>query len=254
MNSPFGINFRWNWRPIAYIFLINLALLLILGMIMDGIVMPIITRHGEELAAPSVIGLDVEEAKQALTEGGFGWVIAGEEFSPTKPQFTVLLQQPAPGLRVKKGRTIGLIISKGGETKTIPELRGLTLRQAKLMLEEDDFLLGSITYDFDRLLPPDVIIRSSPLSGLQVNRGSTVDLVVNGREGKILIMVPDYIGMDFTSVKARISEIGLILGDVEYIRNDSVLPETILSQSLVAGMEVLEGTKISFTVSQTEGH
>ena len=247
------IQITWpSIRRGIFIFLICIVLLMILALFVDTVVMPMVVRYGSESVSPNVTDITLEAAKLILSEEGFKWQITGEEFSPSKSRFTILAQQPAPGLVVKRGRTIGLVISKGGESGLVPQLRGLTLRQAKLMLEADGFDPGMVTYDVDKNLPPDVIIHTYPPYGAQIDRGGTVDLVVNLREGAILVMVPDYIGLDFTSVENKLHEIGLVLGEIEYVEDDSVLPETIVSQSLVAGMEVLEGTQISFTVSKSE--
>jgi beta-lactam-binding protein with PASTA domain len=248
-------NLKIDWSVIRKIVITGIVLCImfaVLVMLMNTVIMPMVVRHGREAITPDVTDIHLDAAKKILNEHGFKWGIIGEEYSPSKPRFTVLSQQPAPGLVVKSGRAIGLIISKGGETGMVPELRGLTLRQAKLMLEEDGFEPGTVTYDFETRLPPEVIVRTYPASGAQIERGGTVDLVVNLREGAVLVMVPDFIGMDFSSVENEIYEIGLSLGEVEYAENDSVLPETVLSQSLVAGMEVVEGTQISFTVSKPE--
>ncbi|MCP4633138.1 MAG: PASTA domain-containing protein [candidate division Zixibacteria bacterium] len=229
---------------------ISIVLLVIFILFTDTVVMPFVVKHGVESIVPEVTEIHLEAAKRILSDNGFKHEVTSEEFSPTKPRFTVLSQQPEPGLTVKSGRTIGLVVSRGGEIGLVPELRGLTLRQAKLMLEEDGFEPGLVTYEHDDRLPADVIIRSYPPSGAQIDRGGIVDLVINLRQGAILVLVPDYIGMDFSSVESDIYEIGLTIADLEYVESDSVLPETILSQSLVAGMEVQEGTQISFTISK----
>ncbi|MBD3168775.1 MAG: PASTA domain-containing protein [candidate division Zixibacteria bacterium] len=247
---------RITWRDLrrwlSIIFICS-VLFLILVLFTDTVIMPMVVRHGQESVAPDVSGVHMEEAKRILKEHGFRWEIAAEEFSPVEPRFTVLTQQPAPGLQVKNGRTFSLVISKGGETGMVPELRGLTLRQAKLMLEEDDFKPGMITYDYHDRLPADVIVRTYPPAGAQINRGGTVDLVVNLREGTRLITVPDYLGMNYSDVETDVIQIGLRIGEVSRERDDSVLPETVLSQSLVPGMEVAEGTEISFTLSESKG-
>ncbi|MBD3232946.1 MAG: PASTA domain-containing protein [candidate division Zixibacteria bacterium] len=227
-----------------------LILLFLLSFVVDEVIMPSFVGLGDEKVVPDVSDINIEVAKQTLEEQGFGWRISSEEFSPTHPPLTVIKQQPLAGLVVKSGRIVELVISKGSEFSVVEDLRGFTLRQAKLRLMEDGFEVGLITYDFDESLPPEVVIRTYPAAMAEVERGTPVDLVVNIRKGTELVLVPDFIGLDFGSVKEELSEHGLVLGDVDYVEDETVLPETILSQSLVPGMEVLQDTEISFTVSR----
>ncbi len=227
-----------------------LILLFLFGFAVDKVIMPLFVGLGDEKVVPDVSGVDIEIARETLKDQGFGWRISSEEFSPIHPPLTVIKQQPLAGLVVKSGGIVELVVSKGSEFTIVEDLRGFTLRQAKLRLMEDGFEIGLITYDFDESLPPEVVIRTYPAAMAEVERGTPVDLVVNIRQGAELVLVPDFIGLDFNSVKEELSEHGLVLGDVDYVEDQTVLPETILSQSLVPGMEVLQDTEISFTVSK----
>ncbi len=228
----------------------SLVLLIILIFILNSMVMPYIVRLGDESVVPSIVGMDIETAKSILKDEGFKWEISSEEFSTKKPKFTILNQYPPAGLKVKSGRTIEIVLSKGGESSFVEELRGYTLRQAKLRLMEDGLQPGLVTYDYDDNCGPGTIIRTYPPAGAEVKAGTTVDLVLNLHKGEKLILVPDYIGMELGEVEKDLEDKGLAMGDIDYVESDSVLPETVLSQSLVAGMEVELNTIISFTVSK----
>ncbi|PJA26794.1 MAG: hypothetical protein CO189_09060 [candidate division Zixibacteria bacterium CG_4_9_14_3_um_filter_46_8] len=227
-----------------------LILLMFTGYIVDAFIMPLVIGIGDEAVVPEVTNIDSEEAKRILEENGFKWKIFSEEYSATKPRFTVLKQQPMAGLQVKRGRLVELVISKGGEIALIEDLRGFTLRQAKLRLAEDGFEPGMVTYDYDEELHPGVIIRTYPSEGSRANRGAIVDLIVNLRAGMEIVVVPNYIGMGIDSVQNDLPEKGLALGEIEYVNDDRVLPQTVLTQSLAAGIQVGKDTQISFTVSK----
>jgi eukaryotic-like serine/threonine-protein kinase len=226
--------------------------LLILAIIFDNLVMPIIVHHGAEFSLPSVVGLPLMVAQKKIEEKGLQLDIAAEEFDPNHPKGSVIFQVPEPGSNVKKGMTIKVTVSKGVASSIVPNLRGISLREARLMVENAGLLMGEIVWYSDEGFPDGVVIESNPKTGEVVKFNSEIQLVVNQLETQPMVTVPSFIGLDLAEAKKKAEESNVLIGQINSKKDDRMLPETVLSQSIAPGTKVNKWTEINLTVSQSE--
>ncbi|TET69140.1 MAG: PASTA domain-containing protein [Candidatus Zixiibacteriota bacterium] len=225
---------------------------LIVVLVLDNFIMPAITRHRKEEVVPTVVGLSREAAQRRVKDLGFDFAVTGQEYSPDKPMGKVLFQSPEPGTVSKAGRTIKVIVSRGRATTEVPEVRGLALRQAQLILQEKGLAQGMILSSWDDSLPEGVVIETQPPAGTLMDLKSEVSLVVNRKSDTGTILVLDFVGKDLERGLKLVETLGLTIRHITYRVEDRFLPETIISQSLIPGIEVDDGTEIDFVVSVTE--
>lgn len=109
-----------------------------------GAVNILVSKGEERILVPDLIGRTVKEAAPLLSEVGLR-MKQREEFSETVPAGEIIRQSPLPDLEVKKGTTVTVVVSKGVEEVTVPDLRNLTEAEAKAKLEETS-LLANIQY------------------------------------------------------------------------------------------------------------
>jgi eukaryotic-like serine/threonine-protein kinase len=226
--------------------------LLILAIIFDNFVMPMVVHHGAEFSLPNVVGNTLMIAQKKIEEKGLQLDIAAEEFDPTHPKGTVIFQVPESGSNVKKGMTIRVTISKGVASSTVPNLRGISLREAKLMVENAGLQMGEIVWYSDEGFPDGVVIESNPKAGVVVKFNTEIQLVVNQLETQPMVIVPSFVGLDLAEAKKKAEESNVLIGQINSKKDDRMLPETVLSQSVAPGTKVNKWTEINLTVSQSE--
>ncbi len=88
-----------------------------------------VSKGVELLDVPSAVGRGRAAAGQLLEAAGFA-VTSEEVFSDTVPSGTVVAQDP-PGGRLQRGGSVALQVSKGPERVVVPDLSGLSDKQAK---------------------------------------------------------------------------------------------------------------------------
>lgn len=250
-----GRNRQTSRKPLTrWVILLPAALigLFLLVVLLNSIIMPAITRHRKEEVVPTVVGLSREAAQRRVKDLGFDFAVTGQEYSPDKPMGKVLFQSPEPGTVSKAGRTIKVIVSRGKATTEVPEVRGLALRQAQLILQEKGLAQGMILSSWDESLPEGVVIETQPPAGTLMDLKSEVSLVVNRKSDTGTILVLDFVGKDLERGLKLVETLGLVIRHITYRVEDRFLPETIISQSLIPGIEVDDGTEIDFVVSVTE--
>jgi serine/threonine-protein kinase len=119
---------------------------------------------------PNLQGKTVEEATAALE--GMGLKTATrEDFSDTVEKGKVAGTSPAAGQTAKRGDTVTIIVSKGPDLVTVPDVsRYSTLEQASAALEAAGLHLGEVS---GRGTKP---ASSDPAAGQRVKRGTYVDV------------------------------------------------------------------------------
>ena len=121
--------------------LLTLLFLFILGVWLNHY-----THHGKEVKMPSYMG---KSSAELLASGSqpFVFEVNGlPVFDESKPEGTVIAQDPRPGEMVKHGRKVKITITTAvAKMIKMPQLSGdISLRHAKHILEDSGLQLGTV--------------------------------------------------------------------------------------------------------------
>lgn len=236
------------WLKSAYV----IVGLILLGVLTDGMLMPIWTRQGADTMVPNIVGLDYEKAADSLQRSELKIEKIGEKYDPNSPEGTVIFQLPDADSRVKKGRYVKVTLSRGGETVIVPQLAGQTLEQAELTLSEWGLRLGEITRTMVDTLTSNTVVTSYPQSGSKVPAGMIVNLVVNEKGEVDSTDVPELIGRNLAEARRILGKKGLRVDKIKRRVDEALLPETVIAQSIAPGEKVPLGTEIDLIISILE--
>ena len=240
INETKGPGIKRKKRPKPFrsllIFILTFAILCgIAAVLVNFVLMPKLTRHGQERILLNVEGLTWEEARHLLELEKFtpvrGKSIPKDDMEP----FRVVAQQPRPGTRVKLSRRVYLDISVPLENVSFPELRGKTLRSVEILLQENNLIVDSVSYGFSDM-PREVIYWQSVVPGKAVRPGTGVHVKIS--LGLDNWEVPNLINMSMSDAHKAINDAGLRIGTVSYRDRNDLLPNTVIYQS-VPGTTVL---------------
>ena len=246
--------FIWRKKYIRYPSLVVgvfVAFFLFL-LLVDRVIMPTAVHTGRECILPDITNLSLREAKEILQKRDLSLRVLAEEYNPLKPPGIILSQSPAPQAKVKKGRIVKVVVSKGEKMVLVPDLKGVSLRQAKIMLHEKGLEVGEITWVSSDTFPENVVVESSPSFGLSVPLGMSVNLGVSLGISPDWVRMPDLVGTSLKETKSILKELGLEIGKIQYETKDYLPPETVLEQFPQEGAEVKKGTKVNLKVSTIE--
>ncbi len=127
---------------------------------------------------PDLRGTGRRAATSRLSGLGLSGRVTGQAFDTSQNPVAagaVLSQQPAPGVRLRKGGTVSLVISKGPPLVTVPDVVSRQLADAQAALQAQGFqvqvqeILGGYF---------NTVRRQEPAAGTRVPRGAVVTLVV----------------------------------------------------------------------------
>ena len=118
----------------------------------------LIIKSEDTVVVPNLEGKDVVYVLEFLTDLGLNTKVKGSEYSPHVPKNHVIFQEPDPGAEIKIGRDIRIILSKGTRSILMPNLKGLSIQQARIILEENNLCQGEISSTYSGHLKKDEII------------------------------------------------------------------------------------------------
>lgn len=200
------------------------------------------------ISVPNVEGLHYEDAVETLNDHSFYAEISSLEFNQLVEKGKVITQSKRPGIELKEGYTIRLIVSKGKEMIEVPDVRDVTLNEARVILENAKLQLGT-TELVESELPKDHVISQVPLENTEVSLGTAINLVVSkGMEDKKVVM-PDLTGKTYLEVLEITNALDLVVGSLDYDYSDSVEKDKVMTQSVSEGSEINKGSTVEIVIS-----
>lgn len=156
------------------------------------------TGHGESVTVPPLRGMTWEEAQAFVADKQVSLFVIDSIFNPEMKPGEVINQTPEAGSKVKEGRRIYLTIrSYLAEEAPLPDVEGISLRNAVSKLQNAGFLAGERIY---RPYKYNNAVLYVSLDGEKIEpgrmypKGTTFELVVGNGLGDTKVSVPNLIG------------------------------------------------------------
>jgi serine/threonine-protein kinase len=221
----------------------------VLLLLVNFLVLPSLVHSNKVVTMPDVRGLTVTGAENELRNMGLGVEVARQRAHPSIPEGMILDQIPGPAAQVRGGRTVRVVTSSGPPEGSLPDLTGLSLRQAEITLQRENFRLGRILKVRRHGVTEPVVAYQNPEAGTDLFKGAVVDLVVAQPAAAELVRMPDLRGMPLYQALQAISDAGFILGPVTYERTTRSAPNLVLSQRPPAGERISKGERLELVAS-----
>ncbi|HEY7454420.1 MAG TPA: PASTA domain-containing protein, partial [Thermoleophilaceae bacterium] len=152
------------------------------------------------------------------------------------------------GREVTKGTRVRLIVSRGPEQVTVPDVTGLSRESAESRLRDEGLSPQVEEEESDE--PEGDVISQNPAGGTEVPRGETVTITVS--TGKPQVEVPDVVGLGEDRATSRLNQAGLEPVREERPVTDPEQDGTVLEQRPGAGVQVDEGREVVIVIGVLE--
>jgi beta-lactam-binding protein with PASTA domain len=183
-------------------FFIQLGIAIGLGIVMFFVLtryLSMYTDHGNELLVPDFTGLTIMQIDSAGFTDDYDFYVIDSLYDDDNIKGAVVIQNPLPGTKVKKGRNIYFtIVASTPEMVIMPDLKDLTLRQAINILESSNLSTGKLIYQpsFDKNAVLEQFFgKDTIFPGDTLIKGSVIDLVIGSGDRNYRIPVPFLIGL-----------------------------------------------------------
>jgi len=180
----------------------------------------IYTRHGQALSVPDLRGKFETEVIEILLEQELIYEIVDSVYNNDYERGTVVDQNPPPEFQVKKGRTIFLTINAFiPEMTQMPEVVGVSLRQARAIVETAGLRIGRLSYLPD--IAVNIVLQQKYKGdvieeGDSIPKGAVIDLVLGRGVSDDKTAAPELIGLHLEAAVDKISVRYLNIGAIIY--------------------------------------
>ncbi|MBM3719526.1 MAG: Stk1 family PASTA domain-containing Ser/Thr kinase [Actinobacteria bacterium] len=207
----------------------------------------IVIGPGTRIEIPSVAGMTITQASNALTPLGVSIEIREKEFSEDIAEGKVIRSDPAGGDKVAEGGTVYLYVSQGKERYTVPTISGLTPEEATELIQDNNLRVGAVSSKFSPDVEAGKIITQEPAASARVMRDSLVNFVVS--KGIESMAVNNYTGKSGEQALNELTAAGFDV-EVEYRYSETEAPDFVIAQLPEPSGDLPKGSKIILIVSQ----
>lgn len=180
------------WGGMLVLFGIGLGVYLLV----DAVIMPSYTRHNVSTTVPNVEDVPFARAKQRLQQQNLKVQRQIGRYNPNVDTGIVVDQTPIPTAQVKPGRRVYLTVNAGEvPIVQIPDLRGMSVREAKNRVSSVDLTVGSVQKDDIPSPYANTITKQEPAPGDSLEEGSAIDLWYSTGLGDTEVAVPNVVGL-----------------------------------------------------------
>ncbi len=241
-----------SWYRQSFLFNVTILLfvIIVVTLLVDKIFLPLYISLGDETEMPDVIEMHVAEASDLLTKQGFQVLVSDSMYDALHEEGVIIEQNPYPYATVKENRRVYLTISIGEKPIIMPNLFGVSPREADLILHSYGMKLKAKNYVYSDIYNEGTVIGQSYPQGQQIRAGSEIDITISLGKLREETIVPDLIGKSLYEARQRLKLLELRLGEIVYEERDKILPETVIKQSIPAGEAFNPGDTIILTVSK----
>lgn len=201
---------------------------------------------GEALVElPELVGLDVASAEERVRGLGLNFDAGSEVYHAHAAAGLVVAQSPLPGQLARPGAPVRVTVSLGPQRVVVPDVTGLSERQARIILEQLGF--RTTIQSRDAPIRSGRVLRTSPEAGTEMSVPSEVNIVVS--KGFAVAAVPDLIGRHAEDVEEILDELGLRLGVVSFDEDAPDAPGRVIGQTPPPGYNLRADGRVAIQVA-----
>ncbi len=143
-------------KILAYI-----IVLLFLGVVAGHFTFQLLS-FSRTVVVPDLKGREMMEANNIIRNKGLYIRLEGEDYDPAIPQGNIIRQDIPSGSKVKEGREIGIVLSKGPRMQYVPDIVGQPLDMAGAILKEKGIRIDKILYVHSEKTQRNIVLAQRP--------------------------------------------------------------------------------------------
>lgn len=203
-----------------------------------------------ETVAPNLIGMSAVEANVKYAVNNIKLESGGDDFSEY-PEGVIFKQIPEAGKDIKNNSKIIIFISKGTKKIIVPDFTGMDIATARTEAEKAGIEITELSrthHDFEL----EQVIASEPHKGSILENNNKVALLLSLKKSIKTIVMPDLLGLPVGQLQEKLTESGLILGEINETNNPDAENETIIDTNPAAGLNIPAGSVVNVIVNKIQ--
>lgn len=129
----------------------------------------------------------------------------------------------------------------------VPDITGFEFRQAQQLLASSGLKLIKVKELTNEKVPAGVVLSQRPPAGIRIKRGEKIEVILS--KGPRMVVVPRIEKMDVSHARVTLHKVGLNVGHISFVYDDTVPKNFVIQQYIKAGASVPKQSAINFLVS-----
>jgi beta-lactam-binding protein with PASTA domain len=143
----------------------------------DTVVQLVVSQGPAPRSVPNITGVPLSQAQAAVAEVQLAVAEERQDFSDTVPVGNVISQSPQPGTEVERGATVTVVVSRGPDLVTFPDLSTVPTYEAAAQILRDAGFEPVLTFgDSQGAIQTVTIDGAAPTPGTTYRRGTRVEI------------------------------------------------------------------------------
>ncbi len=213
-----------------------------------------IVKSEDVVITPELKGKDVLYALETLSDLSLNTRVSDSVYSSTIPKNHVVDQDPEAGTEIKKGRDVKISVSKGPESIIMPGISGLSIRQARLILDQNDLTLNAVSEISCSRFKAGEVFSQYPPSGALVQHKQPINLLVSSGKSIHYYQMTDFTGLSEDEAIIKIEKSPFSPGNIRYISIKNMPKDLVVNQSPLPGERAAAGQKVNMVVNRSGYH
>jgi serine/threonine-protein kinase len=201
---------------------------------------------------PDLYSRNVVAALKEVGQLGLDLRVTREEYHPSVARHGIIAQYPKAGTLLKVDRNIEVVISLGMRDIAVPDVRGLSIRKAELILNQNGLSVGQVTQAYVPGSEEKMVLAQNPLPLAERIQENVVNFLVSLGSRPPAYRMPDLIRMDFDAAMILLESAGLNVGNVHYEQYPGVAGNRVINQSPAEGYRVSRSLPVTLVVNREE--
>src|SRR4029077_14679477 len=191
-----------------------LALVLMVVAMVSALTAMRLAIHGQEVAAPTLVGLSPAEAERAVAGLGLQMEVEQKYYSAQVPEGKIMSQLPLPGNKVRRGWELRVAQSLGPMRVAIPDVVGQSERAAELNIRRRGLEVASTAEMQLPGRPADQVVAQNPPANASQVAAPKISLLVSVAVDSQMYVMPSFVGQPLGSAGRILQDSGFKLGNV----------------------------------------
>ncbi|MER8219757.1 Stk1 family PASTA domain-containing Ser/Thr kinase [Streptomyces sp. NPDC094143] len=201
----------------------------------------------DTLPAPNFVGETEQNARKLATNSDLELTFSKKPCE-NQAKGNVCSQNPEAGTDVQKGDTIELVVSTGAPKVAVPSVVGQSLDDARAKLEGDKYEFEVKTKSRVSSEDPGTVLEQDPELGAEVEKGSTITLIIAKAEAKST--VPDVLGQSCDAAKQQMQASNLVGNCTEIETDDDNQVGKVIATTPQAGTSVDKNSSVTLQIGK----
>jgi eukaryotic-like serine/threonine-protein kinase len=166
-------------KIIGYYAGIACGIIFVVAFLTSQIIIPVFFGRAKTIEIPDTSGLSSIQAKKLLIDKKLHAVVKDSTWSEEIDAGKVISQKPDAGDMIKPDGTVYLIVSRGSKSVRIPEVIGLNVQAAWILLKNATLKIVVADSMYSDVYPPNTVVQTIPEVGQSVDRKSKIKVFIS---------------------------------------------------------------------------